>query len=324
VKPLPVAGRPSTFINAVGSFNLDTRVDKTQVATGEAVSLRIKLEGQGNLKMIPDIPTPLLPDFTVYSSKRADTIRPSAGDQIGGTKTWEYVIVPKAPGRQTIPSIAFSFFNAANEKYETVASPALSLNVVRGADSSGISGLSGGDKQDIVRRGTDINFIKLSADNLEPAGTPFYNSIWIFLLAAIPLALNGGVIAYQRQRSKNSENAGAVRSRRARRLAFHRLKIAEKEGRSDPRRFYDEAAAALSGYLSDKFNLTGIELTGDNLERALGQSSVERGTVEETRACLQECDFGRFVSASASAEKMRGLTARIRNSIEALEKTSGL
>jgi len=324
VKPLPPAGRPPTFNNAVGSFRLDARIDKTEAATGEAVSLRIKLEGQGNLKMIPDLPIPLLPDFTVYSSKRADAIRPSAGDQIGGDKTWEYVIVPKAPGRQTIPSIAFSFFNAADGKYETVATPALSLNVVRGGDSSGISGLSGGDQQDIVRRGTDINFIKLSADNLQPAGTPFHNSIWIFLLAAVPLALNGGVIAYQRQRSKNSENAGALRSRRAKRLAFHRLNIAEKEGRSDARRFYDEAAAALSGYLSDKFNLTAIELTGDNLERALLQSSVERMTVEKAKACLQECDYGRFVSASTSAGKMRGLAARIRDSIEALEKTGGL
>jgi hypothetical protein len=184
--------------------------------------------------------------------------------------------------------------------------------------------LSGGDKQDIVRRGTDINFIKLSAGNLEPAATPFSSSIWIFLLAAIPLALNGGVIVYRRQRLKNSENAGALRSRRAKRLAFQRLTIAEKEGRADPRRFYDEAAAALSGYLSDKFNLTEIELTGDNLQRALTQSSVERGTVEETRACLQECDFGRFVSASTSMDKMRGLMARIRTSIEAMEKTNGL
>jgi tetratricopeptide (TPR) repeat protein len=62
-----------------------------------------------------------------------------------------------------------------------------------------------------------------------------------------------------------------------------------------------------------------IELTGDNLERALSEKSIPRDIVEETRACLQECDFGRFVSASAAAGKTRELSARIRKNIEALE-----
>ena len=40
VKPLPIAGRPADFRNAVGSFNLTAGIDKTQAATGEAVALR--------------------------------------------------------------------------------------------------------------------------------------------------------------------------------------------------------------------------------------------------------------------------------------------
>jgi hypothetical protein len=63
-------------------------------------------------------------------------------------------------------------------------------------------------------------------------------------------------------------------------------------------------------------------LTGDTLERALSQNSIPHETVEEVKACLRECDFGRFVSASASTDRMRELAARIRKSIEALEKRS--
>ena len=318
VNPLPAGGRPADFNNAVGSFGLSSGVDKKQVATGEAVALRIKLEGQGNLKMIPDISIPSLPDFTVYSSKRADTIRPSAENQISGDKTWEYVIIPKAPGRQVIPSLSFSFFNAEQNKYETVTTAPISLDVVRGADSAGASGLSGGEKQDLVRRGTDINFIKLSADDLE--STPFRHPSWLFLIAAIPFAFNAGILVYQRQHSKVS--ADTVRMRKAKRNAFERLENAEKQCTSDARRFYDQAAAALSGYLSDKFNFTEIELTGDNLERALSQKPIPSEIVEEVKTCLQECDFGRFVSASASTDRIRELAARIRKSIEALEKSS--
>jgi tetratricopeptide (TPR) repeat protein len=320
VKPLPAAGRPADFRNAIGSFKLTAGIDKTQVATGEAVAFRVKLEGKGNLKMIPDISMPAIPDFTVYSSKRADSIRTLADNRIGGDKTWEFVIVPRAPGRQTIPSLSFSFFNTDRNAYETISTPPLSLNVARGADNIGnASLLSGSDKQNLVRRGTDINFIKLSSGEWERNSKPLYRSLWLYWIAAIPVLFNAGIFLYQRQRSRNAEDIGMVRSRKARRTAIDRLKSAEKMGRSNTRQFYDQAAAALSGYLTDKFGMTEIELTGDNLERDLSEKSIPREIVEETRACLQECDFGRFVSASASTAKTKELSIHIRKIIDALE-----
>jgi hypothetical protein len=320
VKPLPAAGRPPGFGNAVGSFQLTADIDKTQVAVGDAVALRVKLEGQGNLKMIPDIQIPSLPDFTVYSSKRADAIHPSQEDRIGGNKTWEYVIVPKAPGRQAIPALAFSYFNAARDKYETIATPALILNVARGADSSAsFPGLPDSVKQDLIRRGNDIGFIKQSMGSLENRERPPYKNPWFYLLAAIFPAFNAGVFFYRRQQHRPA-GSGILRYRKAKRKALRQMGIAEKEGRSDPRRYYDRSAAALSGYLIDRFHLTEIELTGDLLERTLSRNSVPPEIVEETGACLQQCDFGRFVSASDSKDAMRTLSARIRKNIDALEE----
>jgi hypothetical protein len=321
IKPLPAAGRPSGFNNAVGSFTLSSSADKTKAAAGEAIALHVKLEGQGNLKMIPDVALPLLPDFTVYSSKREDSIRPSAENQVSGSKNWEYVIVPKAPGRQAIPSLSFSFFNADQGKYETAATSPIVLEVTRGSENTGLPVLSGSGQQDLVRRGTDINFIKLSAEDFKGGDVPPFRAWWFWLVAGIPLALNLGIAAYQWQRSRASGDEGSARSRKARRRAMERLGMAEKQGRTEARKFYDQAAEALSGYLTDRFRLAGIELTGDNLERALSQNSIERGTIEETKACLQECDFGRFVSASP--DKMRELNARIRENIENLEKAGG-
>ena len=321
VKPLPAAGRPSNFSNAVGSFSFSAGIDKKKAATGEAVALQVKLEGKGNLKMIPDIPVPSLPDFTVYSSKHADAVRLSADGQVGGNKTWEYVVVPKSPGQLTIPPLSFSFFNAEQEKYETLTTSPINLTVVPGADSGALSGLSGSEKQDVVRRGTDISFIKLSAGDLEKSGNPLYRSLWLYLIAAIPLAFNIGVVVYQKTKSANVQGAGSTRSRKARRIALGRLKAAEKQGKTNPRRFYDQAAVALSGYLSDRFGFNEIELTGDNLERALSQRAIPPEIVGEIRICLQECDFGRFVSASGSAEKMRQLRERIQRNIDSLEKT---
>jgi hypothetical protein len=320
VKPLPEKGRPADFSNAVGEFNLTAAIDKSRAATGEAVALQVKLQGRGNIKMIPDIAIPSFPDFAIYSSKRADNIRPVAENQIGGDKTWEYVIVPKAPGRQFIPALSFSYFNAEHDRYETVTTPALELDVVRGKDNAGSILATSGDKQNLTRRGTDINFIKLSAGSFEQKDRPVYGNLWFYLLAALPLAFNAGVLIYQRQRSKLEDNPELVRKRNAKRKAFQQLKNADREARSQARAFYDRASIALSGYLGDRFGLSEIELTGDTLERALSARSISNEIIRETRACLQECDFGRFVSASGSPDQMREVSARIRKNIEDMEQ----
>jgi hypothetical protein len=319
-QPLPSGGKPADFSNAVGSFNLSAGVDKERVATGEAVALRVKLEGRGNLKMISDVAMPSLPDFTVYPAKRADNIRPFEGNLIGGDKTWEYVIVPKAAGSQMIPPLAFSYFDPAKHAYETVKTSPIPLEVDRGTSSEGGVQLGGLSKQNITRQGTDINFIKLNPADLNPAGEPPYRLWWFYLVAALPVSFTLGAFLYQRQRAMESGNVVLARSRKARRVATARLRKAEAAGRSEPRRFYDGAALALSGYLADRFNLSEIAVTGDSLERTLAEKGVAPETIRDVVGSLQESDFGRFVSASPSGETMRALATRIRAAIDKLEQ----
>ena len=321
VLPLPSQSQPAGFGNAVGSFNLIANLSKTEVAAGDAVSLFVKLSGRGNLKMIPDLVLPPMPDFTIYSSKRAEDIRPFEGDQIGGDKSWEYVIVPKAPGRQTIPSLAIAYFDPSKGTYQTVTTPLLTLNVTRGSAGTGVvTGLSGIMKQNLTRQGTDINFIKLSAENLTSQTSPPYQSAWFYVLAFLALAFNTGALYYRREVAKRSQNMGLFRSRKARRTAIQHLRAAEKAGRVGSRRFYDQAATALSRYLSDRFGLPEIALAADTLERTLRERKIDSDLIRETIACLQECDFGRFASASVTPEKMRELSRRIRKAIDALER----
>jgi hypothetical protein len=321
VKSLPPEHKPEGFSNAVGSFTLESELSKSEVATGDAVSLKIRLAGTGNLKEISDIPLPAIPDLTIYSSKREDNVHPSAADQIGGNKVWEYVIVPKAPGDHAIPALTFSYFDPDHESYMTVATLPISLKVTRGTDSgSGISGLSGINKQSLTRQGNDIDFIKLSADDLEKRQEPIYRSFWFYLIAGLPLLFNVGAFLYQRERARESENIVLARSRRARRAALARLRQAEKAGRLEPRRFYDEAARALAGFLGDKFNLPDIEVTADSLERTMADRHIGAGMAKEAVAALQECDFGRFVSAPSSPERRRALAGRIRKIMDGLER----
>lgn len=323
VRPLPQAGRPADFNNAVGSFTLSAELARPLVAAGDAVSMRVKLSGTGNLKQIPDLTLPAMPDFTVYSSKREDNLHPVAGNQIGGDKIWEYVMIPKVPGDQTIPPLSFSFFNPETESYETAATRPVSLKVTSGGDSgNAIAGLSGLNKQNLTRQGTDINFIKLSEPDLQSRRAPLYRNFWFYALALLPVFCNLGIFYYQRERARQTANTVWARSRKAKRLALERLRKADKAGRSAPRQFYDQSARALAGYLEDRFDLPEISVTADSLERILSEKGIGSATVREAVAALQECDFGRFVSAAKAPDTRTALSERIRKLIETMERSA--
>ncbi|HSW38231.1 MAG TPA: BatD family protein, partial [Acidobacteriota bacterium] len=129
VNPLPVAARPADFSNAVGTFSLTASVDRNTLPAGDGVSLQVKLAGHGNLKMMPDIPLPTLSGIAVFPSGRTETTFTSEDAVIGGERTWEYVLVPEAPGLHTIPPLSFSYFNADLKKYETLTTGEISLQV---------------------------------------------------------------------------------------------------------------------------------------------------------------------------------------------------
>ena len=217
VRPLPEEGRPADFNNAVGVYTLSGELNKTEAAAGDAVSFKLKLAGKGNLKAIPDIPLPAVPDLTVYSAKRDDKVQPD-GDQIGGEKVWEYVIVAKAPGDHTVPPISFSFFDPERQGYQTVSTQPFALKVTPATDAAGaFAGLSGVQKQQLTRQGSDIHFIRLSGE-LETSARPVYHAPWFHVLWLLALAFHIGAYFVARERSRQSADIVLTRSRKARRL----------------------------------------------------------------------------------------------------------
>jgi len=323
VKPLPTKGKPADFNSVVGKFEISAEPNKREVKTGEAVELEVQLKGRGNIKTLPDIQLPVLSDFTTFSSKSEDRIEVLGNNQIGGEKTWKYVLVPNAAGQQKIPSISFTYFDADQAKYETVTTPPVALNVTgSGKGAVPPSGIFEINKQALTRQGSDINFIKLSAGNFGEKSSPFYRKAGFYLVIAFPVFLNMFALLYSRKQSRMNDNIAENRKRKARQNALKLLKNAEREGKPDARRYYDQAEAALSGYLADRFSLSGIELTGDKLEKTLSMKTVPRELIEETGSCLEECNFGRFVSAAADQGKMDELGERIRRTINELEKVT--
>ncbi len=130
VRPLPLAGRPAIFVNAIGSgFAIDVRASRTVVSAGDPIELTVRLRGDGPLTglSLPPLSGPEglpLAHFGVPEGSVAGEV-----DEETNTKLFRVTVRVKSVEVQEIPPIAFSYFDPAAGEYRTVKSQPVALAV---------------------------------------------------------------------------------------------------------------------------------------------------------------------------------------------------
>ncbi len=114
-EPLPITvlsipASDAEYGGAVGSFRAATSVDRREVPLGEAVQVRFKVEGKGNLKWVDRAPKLEVAGAKVYPPRVTDDLRVTP-DGVSGERIWEFVVVPETAGTLEIPALAFPFFD---------------------------------------------------------------------------------------------------------------------------------------------------------------------------------------------------------------------
>ena len=307
VAGLPEEGKPVTFNGAVGNFKLESVIDKPTAETGEALNLKITLSGTGNLKTITEFPLPDLPGFKIYSSKSNDQVA-VRNDVLQGSKSWEYVIIPQAPGKEKIPDLQFSYFSPAAKQYREARAPSLEVAVLKG--KGGVAGevMQTTLQQGIVKRGSDINYIKLASGPLKDRSRRLYQSVWVWVGLLMPLLFNAGLVLYTGHQARVRQDATRFRSRRAGRVAEKRLAEAQKCLKSQQYgQFHSILESSIGGYLSDKFNLPQIEITTQQIKRFMEERNHNSHLAEEVSALLEECNFARYAPVQSDRSNLEAL-----------------
>ena len=106
VAELPAGARPT---GAVGGFRVSSRVDPTQPLLGDAVTLVVRVEGEGNLNYL-QLPPLQFPDFAVLGQTQHSTLIPGKSGYSGAVE-WEIRLSPKKTGTLPIDVPAFPWFD---------------------------------------------------------------------------------------------------------------------------------------------------------------------------------------------------------------------
>ncbi|HEU4402882.1 MAG TPA: BatD family protein [Candidatus Polarisedimenticolia bacterium] len=320
VRPLPLESKPAGFTGAVGNFTLTLNADRKEAQVNDAIGLKVRIVGEGNLNSVTTPPLPELSDFKQYTPKVTSNSS-IQGERLRGEKVWDYVLIPLAPGSQTLPPITFSFFDPKSAEYRSVTSQPISIQVARGAERPG-SQAPAVAQSDVRLLRRDIHYIRQAPDGLRDRSRPFYRSPLFAALLLMPLAADLGILVVSRRRGSLLAGARLRRQRRARASAARRLKEARRR-LSPPtsRQFYAAVAGALTDYVADKFDTAAAGLTHDRIEDLL----VARGVTADLRAvfhrCLEACDYARFAPSSSGQEEMRRTLTQAEETLLALEKS---
>lgn len=189
VKPLP-SGEPASFSGAVGNYTMDATINSNRVKTNEAVTIKLTVNGNGNIKLLkkPDV---IFPNgFDIYDPQTDNQIEITAAGA-SGTRTFEYMAVPRYAGDYEIPAVQFSYFDPKAGVYKTVSSEPFKLHIATGNEEE--AGTSATDNN----RQVGLQNEQISRDDAQHKSNPFsldkkeqikFNYKYLMLLL-IPLIL---------------------------------------------------------------------------------------------------------------------------------------
>ncbi|MEE9441492.1 MAG: BatD family protein [candidate division Zixibacteria bacterium] len=319
VKPLPSAGKSGEFSGAVGDYRISASVDKPEVEVNEAIALTVKIAGRGNTRSIPEPRFPSMDNFR-FEKSSSDLKPANIGNEIGGTKTFEYLLIPKLPGMQTIEPLELTFFDPEKGRYRVARTSPIAFNVKQGELTAGTdipyNPVAG---QIINLQATDIRHIKTENGSLYPVGSVILTSPYFLTAVALPaLVLLGGLVDVRRRRKLQGDIAYA-RSRRAKSAVKKRLKAAEGCLSKNEDEFFAELSGAVYQYVGDKLNISEYGLTSESLEELLIENGIAENIRSEIREVLKEADFGRFAGSSIDKMARKNLFDRAGKAILKLE-----
>ena len=310
VQPLPEVGKPAQFSGAVGEYQIAAALDRRTVEAGRALTLSLRISGQGNMQTVTAPKLPAIPGVVVNGPNLVEGAAPTP-------RTYAYVLIPARTGTLRIPAIAYPYFDPSRAVYATAQTVPIRVSVYPNPNDAVDAG-----------RGASPG------------------RVWVLLFAILIVGiLAAGFLWYRR-----STAAGALKGRgfkpflqglRRGELKSRKVKVPEAEPTSPAAEAREalmalahsgttDAATAFANALAQvlyQYLEATLGLTQRNIDTAR-EMCIEAGISESLCAelidVLTKCDYYRFAPVPLSPSERGAFIARaeaVINNIENLQIT---
>jgi len=318
VRDLPADSRPAaTRTTHVGTLNLEATLDRTQVPTGDAVTLTLTASGTGQIDALNF--GSLAVDGVRVLSPQTDGEVAASGDRVGGTRRIQWLLVPEREGSFTLPSFRVAVFDPRTSTWSVAETAPLTLlaagNPMGGAVATPDEPLRLDDEVAPIELGPVRTTSALSRRTPRIASTAWFP----WTAAAMPLAL--GLFVLGRSLRQRRGRAGISGPQRGAKEARKRLDAAAAAvSTGDARAFYAAVILALKSVVEGKLGESVGSLTHPQLKQRL----VDRGMSDELAKTvvdeLESSEYARFSTSGGEPKEMEACLGRARTALGDLER----
>ncbi len=294
VKPLPPNAPPS-FSGAIGSFTMATDAKPKNVQVGDPITVTTTISGRGNFDRVN---APMIEDERGWH-KYPPSSKFTQDDEVGisGTKTFEMVLSPNEK-KQTLPVLAFSYFDPAKEKYMTLRSESVAITVEGGQPAPNMAAqpplsppASAAHARPPVATATrpqDILYQLTAPSRTVESFEPMYTRHIFWAAQSVPLAALLIFAGWKIRRAR-------LDNRQARRIAALQHEAAEllhKLRRDDasPREYYAEASRVVRLKAALASGNRGIDPNVVDAETAANTFKLDTDSRDRLRRLFEQND----------------------------------
>jgi hypothetical protein len=294
----PSQGKSANYSGAVGDLDIKVSASPTELEVNEAITLTVKISGQGNLALINPIDLDLPEEFEVYDPKIKDKIS-TAGGGMSGSRSFEYLIIPRYPGEYTLPQSELQFYDYTKKKYRSAYGEEISISV-QGDESM----VKGGGPQVIRKEGvselaSDIRHIRSEVEIDHKEGQYFTGSWQHWTGVLSPFLLLGLFLVYRGKQDELQSDVAGMRRRKAGKVAAKHLKSAKTHLDSgDKSSFYASLYQAMNDYASQKFTIPLSEVNKESVQQAMTQAGLDESTIASWRKVLLDCEMAAYAPSA--------------------------
>ncbi len=318
VKALPAAGQPPNFMaNNVGVFSIEATADRTELAQGDALTLTVRVSGEGNIRLLKPDPWPNLEGMRSYDPTPSEPEITFEGERIHGSKRYEFLIVAEDVGTWTIPAYTLSFFDPGRGKYRRESTKPLKIQVVPGKGAAAGRPEARHEEADPDRRAEDdelgdgpedpltqilgLERLPRSSGHRGETGPLSWRTSVAAVSGILGLGWAGGRL-YGRLGPDERQRARSVReAQRREQLAQAHAAVATGDG------FYTALSGLLHGAAVARAGAAGAGLTRERLLTVLKDQGLADQEIESLRGMLDACDGARFGAGVGDPESRKAM-----------------
>jgi hypothetical protein len=322
VKPLPPNAPPS-FSGAIGNFTMTTDAKPKTVQVGDPITVTTTISGRGNFDRVN---APVIEDEHGWH-KYPPSSKFKQDDEVGisGTKTFETVLSPNEK-KQTLPLLAFSYFDPVKAQYVTLHSEPISIAVQGGAAPSVAAAQAASPAPTTTSRSAppaaaaakpqDILYQLTELPNKAESFAPIYIQRVFWAMQLIPLFVLVGFAGWKIRRAR-------IDNREAQRVAalqHEATDLMHKLHRNDvsPREYYAEASRVVRVKAALASGNRGIDPNMVDVETAAETFKLNSDSRDRLRRLFEQSDEWQYSGAHngparVSPESQREVLELIRN-----------